>query len=158
MVLAYIFATVMTLGVIVSLAVAALSRRDGEDDKRTADAAGRYAPAAPGWDLGRLTEANEASFRCRPLFFAEEHGHIRLDCLVASDGPAAAAGAPVSLDVGLPDTGWLALAVESLLAEWAEDQRVVDMSIAAHGRRLVVTNGESTIRLPLHATAGVARG
>ncbi|HEX2851438.1 MAG TPA: hypothetical protein VHN98_12830 [Acidimicrobiales bacterium] len=146
MVAAYVLVTAVTIGVLAAIVLTALAPAScGE--------ARDYSPDPKEW--GR--PGDEPAFSCRPLFFAEDHGHARLDCLVTSDGPAAAAGAPVSLDVGLPDTGWLALAVESLLSEWADDQLVLDMSIAAHGQRLVVTNGESTIRLPLHATAGVAR-
>ncbi len=157
-----VVACLLALGLTVWVLVRAVRPAPGRRSTGVAVPHPSLPPAATTGDGqdGQVRPAREAfggsSFRCRPLFFNRRADRVRLDCLVSGGGDAEAAGAPVSVDVGLPDAEWLAAAVANLLREWALDQQPLDMSIAASGNRVVLSNGDSTIRLPLHAAAGMS--
>lgn len=111
------------------------------------------------------TRRTKLRVRCRVLFVHPHARSMTLDCVIdepASEGEVTA-GLPFSIAVAPPATSWFSDRVEELLAQWAAENRVVDLTVlelptgSAPGVRpeVAIVSGESRLQLELRAAAGI---
>ena len=89
---------------------------------------------------------------------------VVLDCTLQElDGDrdgAVPVGAPFTLQLRLPETAWFATSLELLLEQWAEDSRLVEISLLARDghAKAHVGDGSSRLMLEVDSAAGLSVG
>ena len=110
------------------------------------------------------TRRTRLRLRCRVLFVQPHARSMTLDCVLdeASDGASFEAGVPFRIAVAPPDTVWFSDRVEELLAQWAAENRVLDLTVLEHAgeggkphAEVSLSSGDSLLQLELRAAAGI---
>lgn len=110
-----------------------------------------------GDDLGERLRA-----RSRLVFARPELRSIVVDCMLVElendQLGLVPTGSPFTLRLRSPDSGWFTLCIETMLEQWAEEEKLVDVEIAlGEGRpRANLSDGSSRVMLDLEAAAGLA--
>lgn len=127
-----------------------------------------YAPPAPesarpGPTPGELDDtAERLRARSRLVFARPELRSIVIDCTLVElendELGLVPIGSPFTLRLKSPESGWFTLCIETMLEQWAEEEKLVDVEIdIGEGRpRANLSDGSSRVMLDLEAAAGLA--